>query len=508
MQTARRISQILFLLFFFVLFLLAAYPYHSVIPSELFLRLDPLLGLTTSIAARRIIGKTLIAIPVLAVTVIMGRLFCGWFCPLGTGIDASDSCVARKRPNQAASALFRLRWLKYAVFIAVLTAAFFSFQLAAYLDPIPLFTRTVVTFIYPLFVFIVDGFIGFMYAIPFLEETSFRVHTFLVGKLLPVQMATFQGGVLFGIFFVGILFLAALQKRFWCRNLCPLGALLGLFSRFRLYRRRVSDACTSCALCFKSCRMGAIGPDFKSTDQAECINCMDCEVVCPVDAIHFGFSKKAVPSPIDLDRRRVLGSAVAGFLTLGIFSIGFRNTVQNHKVVRPPGSVPEPAFLDRCVRCGACVRICATSGSGLQLTGLESGWEGLATPALVTPMGYCEYHCNLCGKICPTGAIRPLAMEEKHRIKMGTAHFDKTRCIPWYYGDNCMVCEEHCPVPDKAIKFTEQTVATIDGKTATVYLPYVDESLCIGCGICTKVCPVLGERGIFLTSDGEERREA
>jgi formate hydrogenlyase subunit 6/NADH:ubiquinone oxidoreductase subunit I len=119
--------------------------------------------------------------------------------------------------------------------------------------------------------------------------------------------------------------------------------------------------------------------------------------------------------------------------------------------------------------------------------------------------GYCEYNCNLCGQVCPTHAITSLSLEEKKQLKIGTAHFDKTRCIPWYYGENCMVCEEHCPLPDKAIKFRKESIKTIDGKQSEVLLPYVDESLCIGCGICVTRCPVEGDRGIFLTNTGEER---
>lgn len=251
--------------------------------------------------------------------------------------------------------------------------------------------------------------------------------------------------------------------------------------------------------------MAAIETDYKKTDQAECINCMDCQVDCPENAIHFGFSKKAAPSRIDIGRRQILGTGLSGIAGMGLMQIGYKDKVKREKVVRPPAALYEEEFLDRCIRCGECVRICSTSGAGLQLIGLESGWPALATPALKTPAGYCEFNCKLCGDVCPTGAIPKITLEEKHEIKMGTAHFDKTACIPWYYGENCMVCEEHCPTSEKAIQFSEQTVRTIDGKSATIYLPYVNEEQCVGCGICTKVCPVMGDKGIFLTSDGEVR---
>jgi ferredoxin len=251
--------------------------------------------------------------------------------------------------------------------------------------------------------------------------------------------------------------------------------------------------------------MSAIQPDFHSTDHMECINCMDCQKNCPVQAIQFGFASKPAPSHLDISRRRLLGSGLTGILSLGLIKIGFTNSSNKGKIVRPPGAWDEPKFLDKCIRCGECIRICSTSGAGLHFSYLESGFEGLATPMLMTPTGYCEFNCNLCGQVCPTGAIHALQIDEKHQTKMGTAYFNKNRCIPWYYGENCMVCEEHCPVPEKAIKFREEKITTLDGRENQVFLPYVNESLCIGCGICTTVCPLIGDKGIFLTNDGETR---
>ncbi|NQT26133.1 4Fe-4S binding protein [candidate division KSB1 bacterium] len=505
MQIARRITQVLFLLFFLILFVLAAYPYESFLPSDLFLRLDPLIGFTSSLAARKIILKTLLSLIVFLPTLLLGRIFCGWMCPLGTTLDGVDKFVKRKRDNQEKTSLFRFRWFKYVFLITIFTAALFSVQIAGYLDPISLLTRTMVTVIYPIFVFIVDGFIGSLFSISFIENAVFSVSEFLRSTILPVQSQSFQGSIFVGLIFIAILSLSYFQKRFWCRNLCPLGALLGISSKFRLYKRIVSDDCTSCSLCHKQCRMGAIESDYVTTDQYECINCMDCQTVCPVNAIEFKFAKKASSSKFSLDRRKTLQAGLSGLITMSFFKIDKFNTVNKEQVIRPPGALEEPEFLDRCVRCGECVRICSTSGAGLQVTALESGWEGLSTPALITPMGYCEHNCNLCGKVCPTGAIQDLTMKQKQEMKMGTAHFHKTRCIPWYYGDNCMVCEEHCPVSPKAIQFTTRTVTTIDGRQREVFLPFVEESLCVGCGICTKVCPVVGEKGIYLTNDGETR---
>ncbi|MFH1943975.1 MAG: 4Fe-4S binding protein [bacterium] len=453
-------------------------------------------------AARSFIVKSIPAFIFLVFTVFFGRFFCGWVCPLGSVVDGFDNVVRAKSLNEKYG---HMKQLKFFLLVIVLVAAVFSLQLAGFVDPIPLFTRTMATFLYPLFVFIIDGSMGVLMSLGFLEDSIFRLNEWMRGAILPVHIITFQGSVLIALVFMGILLWAFAHKRFWCRNLCPLGALYGLFSKIRWYRRCVMDACTQCKLCYKNCRMGAIEKDFKSTNHVECINCFDCQKICPVHAIDFGFVKKPKSTAVDFSRRRLLAAGATGLLSVGILKTGMTSPAKKGQIIRPPGALDEPQFLNRCVRCGECVRICSTSGVGIQHAGLECGWEGIWTPILKPKIGYCEYNCNLCGQVCPTGAIHSLLLEKRQEIKMGTAHFDKTKCIPWYYGENCMVCEEHCPLPDKAIKFRESKVITIDGKDATVLLPYVEETLCIGCGICVNRCPVEVERGIFLTNAGETR---
>jgi polyferredoxin/Pyruvate/2-oxoacid:ferredoxin oxidoreductase delta subunit len=509
MRVLRKASQVLFILFFFILFLCAVFPLETKIPVDLFLRMDPLTGLSVALASRHIVKKILVSLVLLFLTVIFGRFFCGWICPMGSTLDGTDHLLvtksSRRGNRRGKSGPGGLRYLKYALLTACLVAAVFSVQFTGLFDPIPLYTRTVTSVLYPVFVLLTEGIIGFFMSVGYFKNAIFSFHELLRGSLLPVSPVFFRGSVLIGAFFLAIVLAGFVQKRFWCRNLCPLGGLLGLFSAFRPYRRMVSKDCTSCRRCLKQCRMGAIHDDFYGTDHAECINCMDCRAVCGADAVRFGFSLKPEPAVVDFSRRQMLGAGVAGLAALGLTRTGFIHWTGRGKVVRPPGALEENRFLDRCVRCGECIRICSTSGKGLQHTGLESGWEGLGTPLLHPPEGYCEYNCNLCGKGCPTGAIPSLSMAEKQGMKMGTAHFDKTRCIPWYYGENCMVCEEHCPVPEKAIRFRKETVTTIDGRRAEVLLPYVDESSCVGCGICVKCCPLEADKGIFLTNAGEMR---
>jgi MauM/NapG family ferredoxin protein len=162
--------------------------------------------------------------------------------------------------------------------------------------------------------------------------------------------------------------------------------------------------------------------------------------------------------------------------------------------LRPPGAQDEGEFLKRCVRCGECMKVCLRSA--LYPASLQAGFYGFYTPTLVPRLGYCEYNCSLCGQVCPTGAIPKLPLEQKQKAVIGLAVFDKDHCLPHAKKLNCMVCEEHCPIPDKAIRFEQVEERDYNGKQITLKKPYVMDDLCIGCGICEYVCPLEEKAGI------------
>jgi formate hydrogenlyase subunit 6/NADH:ubiquinone oxidoreductase subunit I len=145
-------------------------------------------------------------------------------------------------------------------------------------------------------------------------------------------------------------------------------------------------------------------------------------------------------------------------------------------------------------------------GNALHPTFLQAGLEGMFSPQLIARLGYCEFNCTLCGQVCPTGAIRKLNLPDKHTWKIGHAFFDRDRCLPYAKGIPCMVCEEHCPTPDKAIKFRPQQVVNSRGETVTVLQPFVLDELCIGCGICENKCPLPGLAAVRLTGEGAARQ--
>lgn len=192
----------------------------------------------------------------------------------------------------------------------------------------------------------------------------------------------------------------------------------------------------------------------------------------------------------DFDKRVLLHSFISGF----VLSKVFKGSSANGKLLRPPGVKDEEEFLKKCVRCGECMKICLKNA--LYPAYFESGIYGLYTPILIPRRGYCEYNCSLCGQVCPTKAIPELPLEEKKKQVIGIAHFDKNHCLPYAKKINCLVCEEHCPIPGKAIKIKKRMEIGYNNKTIELLEPYVDDKLCNGCGICEYVCPLTGKAGI------------
>jgi len=162
--------------------------------------------------------------------------------------------------------------------------------------------------------------------------------------------------------------------------------------------------------------------------------------------------------------------------------------------IRPPGVADENSFLNTCLRCSQCMKICPTTA--LQPALHEAGLAGLWTPLVVPRVGYCDYGCTACGQVCPSGAIPLLKLEEKRKAVIGKASIDKNRCLPWASGVPCIVCEEMCPTPQKSIRLEQAEVVDTNGQVSTVQRPSVLRDVCIGCGICEHQCPLEGVAAI------------
>ena len=505
MRLARRISQIIFFLFFLLLFFQASYPYQNIfLPSDLFLQASPLVGLTTFLSTWSLGNALILGFVLLILSIVLGRFFCGWICPLGTTIDFSDKVFFRKRKSTVELPNYRA-W-KFILLVVLLVAALFSVQIAWLFDPIVIFFRFFSIVFYPAFVFLVYGFFDAAFNVGLFEDQLYSLHHFAQQTILTIEQPPMINGLPILILFLAILALGFLSRRFWCRALCPLGALFGLFSRFRLLKRRVDTLCTSCGLCARRCRMHAIADDCASTNQLECIACGECVSDCPENSIsyRFGVTQKHSANRTDMTRRHLILAGLSGIAGAALFKVA-RGTTRKNAIIRPPGAIEEEMFLATCIRCQACTHICASTGGCLQPSLTESGLQGVWSPAVMPRIVYCEYNCTLCGQVCPTSAIQKLPLADKQKLVIGRAIFNKDTCIPWREHTNCLVCEEHCPLPDKAIKFDVRKVQDSHGEIKAVKFPYVVPELCIGCGICENKCPVVGQPGIFVTPEHNQR---
>ncbi len=510
LRKARIISQTIFLALFFFLLMETEYHGRDVIayPVKIFLELDPLILVTTFLSSHAVAAGLFLSLIIVAITLFLGRGFCGWFCPFGALHDAVGSFKKIKKAKEETKLDRYGVKAKYYILIGILVAAIFQIHFVGIMDPISLTIRSFSVAVSPALNYLVHGFFGLIYQADIgpLIAVSEPVFEFLKLHVISFGQPAFQQGSFIGLLFLALLALNFVRKRFWCRFLCPLGALLGLLSRFSFLKHRVDmEACNECELCLATCNSGAQPYPESKWRGAECVLCMNCVSTCPTDAVAYVFGK---PDPnrhrTDLKRRYILGAGAAGLGCLAVFRLNPVRTTGDALLIRPPGSVAEAEFLRRCIKCGECMKVCITNG--LQPTFLQAGFEGIWSPVLVPRIGYCEFNCTLCGQVCPTDAIEQLELEEKQKRKIGLAFFDENRCLPYAFKMNCIVCEEHCPTSPKAILFEHEVISTEEGEME-LKLPLIDPEVCIGCGICEKVCPVGDEAAIRISSIGEDRSE-
>jgi MauM/NapG family ferredoxin protein len=503
LQRLRIITQSIFFLLFFWLFLQTHYPGEDYlkITVERFFHFDPLLLLTTLLASRVLMAALLLSLLTLVATLLFGRFVCGWLCPLGA-LHQFSSFIFKKT-----------RWLKpqkddraslapkYLILVLVLAASLLSLNLVGYLDPLSFLYRSFAVFISPLLNLGLSqsGNLAYLLGLKSLGQAVSQA----LGNL--ALNGLFQNALLIGSLFLAAVLLNAWKERFWCRYLCPAGALLGLFSRFNLFQLQIDpEKCINCHLCSIHCETNARPYPAEDWRSSECVYCETCAAICPTAAISFPLRLQATRMQgVNLSRRRLLLTSITGLFLAPIFKISPARHRSHPALIRPPGAAAEPEFLARCVKCGECMKVCPTNALHPALT--EAGPEGVWTPVLVPRIGYCEYYCSLCTQVCPTGAIRELTVEEKVTVKIGTAWVDQTRCLPYALGKPCIVCEEHCPVSPKAIQLVRVDTLTPEGKVATNLAPFVNVDSCIGCGICENKCVVMDLPAIRVSSVGEHR---
>ena len=539
MVKIRRAYEALFLgLFLFFLFI-TDLRYLKGWPVSLFLEATPLVAVSTALTTHTIYRNLVWGLVIIAVTMMLGRVWCNWMCPFGI-LHHIFGNIGRPKTTKQLIEVNRYRKI-YAVKYYILATMIAMASL--WIIPTTLDAPNKIISAYRSKELTKTGVARFFTAfktgiaesaeehkegnstlqIGLLDPIALTVRSLTTSVLPTVDKATegvynepreYWQAWIVGLIFIGFLVANWWIPRFFCRAICPLGALLGIFSRFSLWRiDRDPVRCTDCDLCLKSCE-GASDPHM-DLRKSECFVCLNCIEDCPHDALSFRFlprkaSEVAYPT---VDRRQLMLAGLFGFLffPMARLSGGVKKNF-NRAIIRPPGSVAEDEFLRRCIKCDQCIRVCPTNV--LQPSLFEGGIEGLWTPIMISKMGWCELNCTLCSQVCPTGAIREISIAEKlgvgpfegkGPIKTGTAFYNQGRCLPWAMDVSCVVCEEVCPVSPKAIFTRNVEVTDRWGATLELKRPFIDAEKCIGCGICEHECPVKDDPAVYVTGIGETR---
>lgn len=501
----RKVSQVIFLFLFLVVFLWSRREFYlnpsleSGVKERLVnlpLQLDPLAMLAQSIASRKVLSGSLLALLTIGISLSLGRVWCGWFCPVGTVLDWIPLRSWKKKSPAVSE---KLRGTKYILLLMILFAAILGNLSLMILDPLTIGYRTLTAAVWPLLDKVITAVELTLFRVPFLAPAVGGFDSLIRPVIFPAHPAVYRFGWLYGGFFLLLVALNAIAPRFWCRYLCPLGGLLGICGKFSLVHCEISESCSQCRSCMPACPTGAIQQgDHVYCDPGECTMCMVCAVDCPTDQVSFpAKTSQFLQQPYDIDRRKVLYSLGATAVGVGLLESKWIDQTPSLKMIRPPGVINED-LLSTCIRCGECSTVCPTNA--IQMAVFDGGVEGFWTPVLVPRIGYCDYSCNACGQVCPVEAIPPLTVDTKRQQVIGKAEIDRTRCLPWADDQECIVCEEMCPIADKAIRLEIFYIRKEDGEIIALQRPQVIPHLCIGCGICEYKCPVDGSAAIQVTA--------
>jgi len=505
LKKARVVVSLLFLILISTLFL----DYRRIIPESWFnvilsIQFVPSLLKFITVANISAFGFILVT----ALTLLFGRIYCSTICPLGIlqDITAYISRKFKSRKKRRYHYDKPKNILRYTILgVSVLVLLFGSAYLFAILDPYSNYGRILTYFVKPVLVGI-NNLLS-----PLFEKLN--VYVLYPVSIKPVKAGVYVVPVLILIL---VLWLSVTKGRLYCNTVCPVGAFLGLLSKFSLFRFRINAAtCTQCHVCEFSCKSSCIDVEHLTIDNSSCVTCFNCLSSCKFGAITYTVRKPLQLQPLTIKKKRgdkaaskrgtdiekrafILGSLAWLLGMAGISQV--KEVPKNSKPttipekkeypVSPPGSLGLKHFTDHCTACSLCIDACPTDV--LQPAFLQYGLAGIMQPTMDYHSGFCNYDCTRCTEVCPTGAILPLNIEDKKRVQMGISHFVKENCVVYTDETNCGACAEHCPT---------KAVHMIPYKDDLV-IPEVTEDICTGCGACEHACPTTPFKAIYV--DGNE----
>ncbi len=446
-------------------------------------------------------GMWSIVVALLLLAFIFGRVYCSVICPAGILQDIFIRLSRRRRAKNKRKHGFRYRkaynLFRYVLLAVVIITFLWGVNgLLVWLDPYSNYGRIASNLFRPVVIWINNGLAAAL--------TSVNNYTLYHITIRYITVGSFAASLAALIVFAGM---SVLRGRLFCNTLCPVGAVLSIFSRYSLFRISFDKtACNSCGNCERTCKAECIDSREQTVDGSRCIACFDCISSCKKGGLQYRFiptyhstqeqKPSASPAVSETSRRTFLaaGTALLGTVPLlPAWARSKRGAAPDEPLI-PPGAVSKERFTDLCTACHLCVVKCPNQV--LKPAGLEYGWEYMLKPHVVYDRAYCNYECTVCSEVCPTSAIRPLTTEEKATTQVGIAHFEKDLCVVYNAGTDCGACSEHCPT---------QAVRMVPYK-GTLRIPQVDPAICIGCGGCEYICPVRPDRAIHVVANTVQQR--
>lgn len=427
---------------------------------------------------------------IIIITFIWGRVYCSFICPLGTYQDIISNISRRINKKKKHFLLKPYTVIRYSILsvtiIFLLSGSIFLLNL---LDPFSIFGKIISNVIRPLLL-VAQNF------------TARRLENLNVFWLYPVEIKNVDWmAVAIAMIFLSIITFFSYRKgRLFCNTICPVGSLLGLFSKFSVYQIAIDESnCKSCNLCERECKAGCIDKVNKTIDFSRCVSCYNCFNACHSEGIVYKNMLKessATQQTESGERRRVVIKSLMVYLaSLSGISLAQLKIIpqKESKVaifrkfpITPPGSESISHFTSSCTACHLCVSACPTQV--LQPSFLEYGFLGIMQPRMDYQNSFCNYECVICSEICPTGAIKNIFPETKKLSQLGKAVFIKDNCIVYTEETACAACSEHCPT--KAVDMLEPH--------KNLKAPKLNNDICIGCGACEYACPTRPYKAIYV----------
>lgn len=428
-------------------------------------------------------------------TLLFGRLYCSVICPLGIMQDgfAYLGKKARKNRYSYSPAKNILRYIMLAVMATAIVAGVAA--VVVLLDPYAAYGRIAQGILAPVW----------QWCNNLLAGVAEHYGSYAVYEV-DVWM---RGGVSLAVALVTLVILAVLawrNGRTYCNTICPVGTLLGLMSRYSLFRPVIDlSKCNSCGLCARNCKSACIDSKAHKIDYSRCVACMDCIGKCHKGAISYTYRRDKAVKEADPSRRSFVAVAATVAATAavkaqektvdgGLAVIADKKIPSRKTRIVPPGAVSLANLSSHCTACQLCVSACPN--------GVLRPSSDLATfmqPESSYERGYCRPECTRCSDVCPAGAIRPISTEDKSSIQIGHAVWVKENCVPLTDGVECGNCARHCPAG--AI-----TMIPSDPDDETSHkIPAVNIERCIGCGACENLCPARPFSAIYVEGHENHR---